>query len=223
MGKTLKQYVDGMRIKIRDLSDDSIFVDKFIEDEFVTARNAIVLRDFASNRRVNREFYQEIDCLAVKVKTVTCDGRENNIGESYAETPTLFGGIGDHDCLFFGDAARVLEFKRASFNQYVKNYAGMYSGTKKPIYVLLNNRAYFKNGPTRMAQYLSMVAVLADPREACNYDENSTFPIPAAYEERMNYIVRDVLYKSLGIPYDLNDNATDDRSVQPEQASKEES
>lgn len=223
MADTLKTIRSRFEIIANELSDDSTLTPKMIEDTIVTIRNTLVTRDYIAHRKVSREFYQTFNKLVIQSKEVTINGLTNNINELFVEIPTLLSGIDTYDCIYFGDVARTLPFKRCNLDEYIDNYGGMYSPDKTPIYTIVEDGIYMKNVPNRLSKYFGAIVVLQDPREHPDWSEDNDFPIAGYLINRLEYVLEQKLLKKSGIPYDTMDDATDNRPLmkQPTQNQEE--
>lgn len=216
---TLKTIRDSIIVMTRNFSDDSPFTNTWIDNEINNVRLSIINRMGPS---LPPTFYQRIDCLEVKKKSITCNGLTNNIEELYVDLPGVIVESGSQPLKFFGDSKATFEISYVNLSSFVNQTSGVWVAGD-PVYTIMGEEAYIRKLSKDAVKYLMVVAVLKDPQNACNFTENSPYPLPGEHTERLKYVVRSKILDAMGVPYDDRDNARDDQQfqTQPEKQQEE--
>ncbi len=200
MNKTQKEIVYSVlesiyKFRIPDDFDISTeFVKKKIDDV-----NVRLLEEMHKQGESLDAFYQKMCCIEVKCTETACIIDGISIPSSditwYAELPSLNQKIGTSNIAYFGTSDMKSNFTKKSESGFFNN--GELEWSKSPSYVIVGNKAYFKDLPTTGNKFLCLIGILSSPSTACNFNDNTPYPTPDAY--KLELLVKQDIVSSLAL------------------------
>ena len=205
MTKTINELVYSIKEAVYN---HAIPDDANIENEFIIGKindiNASLVREYSDSGRNLDGFYQKVCCIEIECEKQTCtlDGKVIDSGDVIWKTnlPALHKGIGEKSIKYLGNKDLSVEYTRMSFEGFKSSGGRVWTSTK-PLYTVINDEAILKNIPESGAKFLCMIAILADPTSACNW-ENDTSMYPTPSPQKLELVVVQSILGSLGIRKD---------------------
>ena len=208
MGKPLKNIIESVKEELAQykLSDDFPIEREYLVDKANDCRAALI-RDAYTAGKIEGGYYQQMCCIEVLCADVGCEINGVTIPSGqvvwYADLPALVQDIGELNIKYFGLMGFVGNFIRRSWENWLNIEGNVWTSTK-PSYTLIGSRAYFKNLPTTGLKFLCLVAILYNPVDSCNYDENTEYPVPSDLTLQ-TLMCKDILSKWVSFPDPKND------------------
>jgi len=165
--------------------DDERINIKLIKDKVHVARAKVIGEYFRKRIYIDTSYYQQC-CLDVICQSV-CDSPHK---EYVVKLPQLIGTVGRRNIKFLGTVDRQLSFEnKDTFIDYTTSIP--FSGDASPYFTRVDNFAILNNLPTPNPKKLLLVALLSDPLDCGDCDEDSPYPIPGG--EFLSDIERQVM------------------------------
>lgn len=215
MVKTLNQMVDTVLEELSSfkVTDDFPLVRlrDYIKLKFIGINGSLMREEYEKGRKINEQFYQRFPCVEVECLGVTCTIGGITVTKTLpiykVIIPHLQTGVGYLDIRYFGKNDYRKMFTRAyDFMEFSNTGFRIYTG-RRPVFLVANEKEIFvENLPTIGTRSLAMIVLLADPRNAPGWsDDTSMFPTPSPYKLEM--LVKADIAKTLPLGPDLLDDA----------------
>ena len=223
MNKTLKEIAYSI---LESIYDHKISDDHNISIDFVIAKindvNARLIEEMAAQGKSLESFYQKQCCIEVKCDKPTCiiNGKAVPSGDVvwYSEIPSLNVKIGWKNIIYLGAPDMIKGFKRVSFPGYSAN--AKLDWTKSTIFSVVGNKIFYRDLPTSGIQNVCLIGILANPVDACNYNDANMYPTPDAYKLEL-LVKQDILSTYPSMPKDESQDSRDGANPQVKQQSNE--
>lgn len=212
MGKPLKNIVETLKEELSGyhISDDNLFTDEYLVDKINSVRAVLIAEQFKESG-IDGQFYQTICCNEVKCNSQGCtiNGTFYKSGSTYfyIDLPPLIMKVGLKNIMYFGLDDYQTQFARMSFDGYMSSDGALWTG-KMPLYTVVDGMALMKNLPTPGLKYICIMALLSNPVDACNYDENDDYPVPDTY--KLELLIKKDIMSLYGI---VGDEINDSRDI----------
>jgi hypothetical protein len=191
-----------------ELTDDSVLDPEFVDDQLDIMRQTLI-REAADAKKTLDDFYQLYPCLEVQCESASeCEIQgiefQSETKVLYVQLPDLIKDVGWSSIKYLGfePMGPTDGFARKTFSGFIGQAGSRYTAQNK-IYTVIGDRAFIKNIPedTRL---LFGIFLLSSPVEACDYNEETNYPVPSEYKLEMLTIKH--ILAGLGMPRDkLND------------------
>ena len=215
MGKPLKNIVYTIKEELSGyhITDDSLFTDEYLIDKINGVREVLIAEQFKEGG-IDGQFYQTLCCLEVKCHTQGCtlNGKFYKSGSTYfyIDLPALIMKVGMKNIMYFGLDDYYTQFTRMSFDGYMSSNSALWTG-RMPTYTVVDGKALMKNIPTPGLKYICIMALLSNPVDACNWDDNQDYPVPDIY--KLELLVKKDIMSMYGIVGDEINDARDIKGV----------
>ncbi len=215
MAKSLKKIVYSIKEELTgyNITDDVVFSNEYLIDKINDVREVIIKEHFKESG-IDGQFYQTICCLEVKCFEHGCtlNGKFYKSGSIYwyVELPALIESVGWKNIMYFGLDDFKTQFARNSFDAYLSNEGALWT-SKMPIYTVVDGKAILKNLPTPGLRYICIMALLQNPQDACNWDEESPYPVPDVH--KLELLVKKDIMSLYGVIPDEKHDARDMKGV----------
>lgn len=213
MNKTLNEIVSSI---IEDVygyhvTDDSELIPEIVKPKVLAINAKLVQEHFESGKDLT-PLAQKICCIELECEKPSCviDGVTVPTGDVIwkAELPALHPKLGDRAILYLGASDMQTNFNKVSLSAFLAN--GKLEWSRSTKYTTVGNIAYFKEITETGTARLCLLGVLANPTEACNWQDDTTiFPCPDVYKLEL-LVKKDIFASFPGISHDNASNATDE-------------
>ena len=186
------------------VTDDNPYDYELIRDKIINAHQS-VLNKFAAGKQSLESFYQPLPCIELECYQNTCQvgGFVFSHKTTYykATFPTLFNSLGYDNIKYFGAFDFEKEINRVSIGGFMSSDGARFT-SKNPIYTVIGDSAVIKGLPLGMSRAL-LVAILLDPTQACDWDDDHDFPTPSV--NSIHIMVKQDIMSTQGVPDLIND------------------
>jgi hypothetical protein len=204
MNKTYKEIAYSI---LESLYGHNIIDDYNISIDFIKAKindvNIRLQEEVFKQHDSLEAFYQKQCCIEVVCEKTSCviEGEMVSSGDVvwYSEIPSLNPKIGWKNISYLGKSDMLKGFKRVTFSGFMSG--AQLDWTRGPIFTIVGNKIYFRDLPTTGTRMLCMVAILANPILACNFNEDQPYPTPDAYKLEL-LVKKDILSTFPAMPTD---------------------
>jgi hypothetical protein len=176
-------------------------------------RATLIKNLLREKRTIDNNFYQEICCLEVQCRNITCAGVDSGEVEYYVDAPSL-EDLGGHEVIYFGTADKRTEF---SSRNYMGKLYGNYSAWtgNKPYYTIVGTEFKIGNIPTTGLKYVCLIGILSNPFEGKCYSltENDPYPVPNHIVHELELIAIKQLMSTLNVPPDVKNNSQENPRI----------
>ena len=183
MGKTLWQMRDSVMEAIHsyEITDDRVIEPEMVEDKLIDLRSSLIAEEEKSGT-LDQSYYQLIENLEVSYDDhyIVLAG---NVSFTKPKTigvvlmPWLNTRIGRKAILYFGLPDLSYNFDNKTLLGLISNDAAMFTNNRY-VYTISGKQAFVKNYGREGKCYVSVIAILDDPRQIPGFDiETSEFPI----------------------------------------------
>ena len=83
--------------------------------------------------------------------------------------------------MYFGLDDFSTQFARNSFDGYMSNEGALWT-SRMPIYVVVDGKALLKNLPNPGIRFICIMALLFNPTDICEFDEEAPYPVPDVHK-----------------------------------------
>lgn len=176
-------------------------------------RATLIKNLLREKRTIDNNFYQEICCLEVQCRNITCAGVDSGEVEYYVDAPSL-EDLGGNEVIYFGTADKRTEF---SSRNYMGKLYGNYSAWtgNKPYYTIVGSEFKIGNIPTNGLKYVCLIGILSNPFEGKCYSltENDPYPVPNHIVHELELIAIKQLMSTLNVPPDVKNNSQENPRI----------
>lgn len=139
---------------------------------------------------IDQLYYQQVPCddslITCHQRQCTIDGitftADTDIFE--VQMPNLVTGVYNKNIKSVSDSFGNTSFTRVSYNDFI-NFTSQYT-KPGPIYTVIGmNKMFLRNLPTAGMKFLSVWALLASPKTACNWKNTDYYPVPSIYKLKL--------------------------------------
>lgn len=226
MNKTLWQIRDSIMEAIHsyEITDDRQIEDEMVEDKIVDLRSSIILAEALAGP-LDPGYYQQMENLEViygdhtlEISSGVFAMKTRNMG--YVMVPGLNTRIGRAAVSYFGLPDYSYNFDHRNMQGLLTNRSAMYTSSRF-VYAMSGDKVFVKNYGHEGKKYVSVLAVLEDPRKIKGYDyKTSWFPI--SDPQKLELLVIKHFLTTMGFaPDKMNDANVNLQQPQQQQQSQQ--
>ena len=211
MGKSLKKIVYSIKEALEgyNITDDTVYSNEYIADKVKDVRSTMII-DEIRNNIVDDGNYSQYCCLEVQCQNKSCTINGQTITsdeiEYYVELPRLVPNTGWNNIKYFGLIDMKTPFSRKNVDGFLSLDGNKWTG-KDPAYLVVDSHAYLANLPSSGIKFLCMIALLDDPIDECDWDEDDDYPVSDVFKLEM--LVKKDILSTFGIRADVEQDSRD--------------
>jgi hypothetical protein len=210
MSKTLWQMRDAVMEAIHsyEITDDRVIEPEMVEDKLVDLRSSLIAEE-EKYGYLDQSYFQLVENIEVIYgdHSIVLDGMVNvtkpkSIG--VVQMPWINTRIGRKAIQYFGLPDLSYNFDNKTLLGLISNDAAMFTNTRY-VYTVSGKQAFVKNYGREGKRYVSVIAILDDPRQNPGFDlETSEFPV--SDPQKLELLVIKHFLSTMGFPPDkIND------------------
>lgn len=203
--KTLPAIVDSIILSLTNYNvvDDSKLDREYIADKVHDIRAILLHDEIREKKCVDDLYYQRTECIQILTETnKSCEVEcvDTGITEVYVTLPALITRLGWDNIKYFGTIDMTKNFTRKSLSGILASKHARWTKNDTVYSVISQDRALIRN-LTCPVEYISMVALFANPTEVCDYNESEDmYPVPDPY--KLELIVKQDILATYMVPRD---------------------
>jgi len=191
-----------------NITDDTLFDYDYLKSKFIAMHPSLVKETWDARLPLNG-FYQKVSCIEIVriMDKYTIDGVdfESTDTSLKAILPPLVKTIGKSNIKYFGLNNFSKEIPIVSMEMFRFKEGSRFTADNA-CGVVVGDEIYFKDLPTTSMAGGTLVGILSDPTQACDWpdDDGCEFPTPSAM--RMMIAIKKDIFSMVGRPDLVHDS-----------------